>query len=105
MEVGLTIWSNLIERSLAVGQAICSRVGFKVELVTLVSAGLDVGIGQVRFRIFGEVFAAEVLGHALEEGDVDIDGLAVVLHSNHTLTTHLKSSCRRGLHILLHWHK
>lgn len=85
IEVGLTLRSNFLERSLAVWFAICSRVGFKVELVALVSAGLDVGAGQVHFRSFGEVPAAEVLGHALEEGDVNIDGLAVVLHSTHAL--------------------
>lgn len=76
---GLTLWSNLLKRSLAVGQAIRSRVSFKVELVALVSVGLDVVAGQVLLRVFGEVPATEVLRHAFEEGDVHIYGLAVVL--------------------------
>jgi hypothetical protein len=50
-----------------------------VELVALISAGLDVVAGQVLLRAFGEVPATEVLRHAFEEGDVHIYGLAVVL--------------------------
>lgn len=96
MRVGLTLWSNLLESSLAVGQAVSSTIGFKVESVTLVSAGFDVGTGQVLLRVFGEVPAAEVLRHALKEGNVDIDGLAIVLNLKHALVGTLRLSYKRG---------
>ncbi len=92
MRVEHAFRSNLLERSLAVRQTIRSRVGFKVELVALVSTRLDVVAGQVLFRVFGQVPAAEILRHAFEEGDVHIDGLAVVLHSKHTLAGHFRWS-------------
>ena len=80
MRVELAFRGNLLERSLAVRQTIRSRVGFKVELVALVSARLDVVASQVLLGVFGEVPAAEILRHAFEEGDVDINGFAIVLH-------------------------